>query len=320
MKKALGKGLSALIPDSYIRESAAKAAAAFSQGKAVAPATIDSPPVLMNKPEAEKEALPQGLQMLEIQKIKPNPDQPRQTFSEESIEELAQSIKEKGILQPVIVSKSKDGFILICGERRLRAATKCGLEKIPAIIKDLAPQEFLEWGLIENIQREDLNPLEEAQAYYKLMEQNALSQDDVAKRVGKNRATVANMVRLLRLPEPVREMLATGRLSSGHARALLGLLTPEHQRQLAKRIVEENLSVRQVEAIVGRSVAHRRGAKQARNLSPEIIDLESQLTSWFGTQVKIYPRKNKNQGRIEIQYFSLDDLDRVLEKAGLPKS
>ncbi len=316
MKKALGKGLSALIPDSYVRESAAKAAAAFT-GKPVSAPAIASP--VTTKPLAAAEALPQGLQMLEIQKIKANPEQPRQTFSEESIEELAQSIKEKGILQPVIVSKKADGYILICGERRLRAATKCGLEKIPAIIKDLAPQEFLEWGLIENIQREDLNPLEEAQAYYKLMEQNALSQDDVAKRVGKNRATVANMIRLLRLPEPVREMLASGRLSSGHARALLGLLTPEHQRQLAKRIAEENLSVRQVEAIVGRSVAHRRNAKQARNLSPEIIDLESRLTRWFGTQVKIYPKKNKNQGRVEIQYFSLDDLDRVLEKTGLPQ-
>ena len=129
----------------------------------------------------------------------------------------------------------------------------------------LAPNDFLEWGLIENIQREDLNPLEEAQAYQKIMEQGAISQDVVAKRVGKNRVTVANMIRLLRLPESVRDMLATGRLSSGHARALLGLLTPEHQRQLAKRILEENLSVRQVEAIVGRSVAHRRKAKTAKS-------------------------------------------------------
>ncbi len=315
MKKALGKGLSALIPDSYIRENAARAAAQVVAANPSAAANVAVP--VMKQTGGEQ--TPLGFQLIEIKKIQPNPDQPRQSFSDESIRELADSIKEKGILQPVIVSKKAGGFILICGERRFRAAALCGLDKIPAIVNDIAPQEFLEWGLIENIQREDLNPLEEARAYQKLMEQNTLSQDEVAKKVGKNRVTVANMVRLLRLPEPVREMLAAGQLTSGHARALLGMLTPEHQRQLAKRIVEENLSVRQVEAIVGRSAAHRRNAKQARNLSPEIIDLESRLTRWFGTQVKIYPRKNKNQGRVEIQYFSLDDLDRVLEKAGLPK-
>lgn len=313
MKKALGKGLSALIPDTYVKNNPAKTDASVPANQAT-----EQKPLSVSSSSAS--GLPQGLQLIDIQKISPNPDQPRQTFSEESIRELADSIKEKGVLQPVIVTRQSGGYILICGERRLRAATQCGLEKIPAIIKDLAPQEFLEWGLIENIQREDLNPLEEAQAYQKIMEQGALSQDAVAKRVGKNRVTVANMVRLLRLPEPVREMLAAGTLSSGHARALLGLLTPEHQRQLAKRIAEENLSVRQVEAIVGRSVAHRRGAKKARNLTPEIIDLEGQMTRHFGTQVKIYPRKNKNQGRVEIHYFSLDDLDRILEKAGLPKS
>lgn len=311
MKKALGKGLSALIPDTYVRENLSK--------EKVAGMASDT------NTRTQGVAGPQGaplsgFQLLEIKKIQPNPDQPRQTFSPESIQELADSIREKGVLQPVIVSKKGDGFTLICGERRLRAATLCGLEKIPAIIKEIAPQEFLEWGLIENIQREDLNPLEEAQAYLKMMEQGGESQEQVAKKVGKNRVTVANTVRLLRLPESVREMLALGVLSAGHARALLGLLTPEHQRQLAKRIAEENLSVRQVEAIVGRSVAHRRKAKSARNLTPEIMDLESRLTQWFGTQVKIYPRKNKNQGRVEIQYFSLDDLDRVLERTGLPKN
>lgn len=315
MKKALGKGLSALIPDTYVKNNPPKTEAAAAPGTPQPEQKI-SPAAGMSAAGG----LPQGLQLIEVQKISPNPEQPRQTFSEESIRELADSIKEKGILQPVIVTRKGSDYILICGERRLRAAMQCGLTKIPAIIKDLAPQEFLEWGLIENIQREDLNPLEEAQAYQKIMEQSALSQDAVAKRVGKNRVTVANMIRLLRLPEPVREMLAAGTLSSGHARALLGLLTPEHQRQLARRIAEENLSVRQVEAIVGRSVAHRRGAKKARNLTPEIIDLEGQLTRLFGTQVKIYPRKNKSQGRVEIHYFSLDDLDRILEKTGLPKS
>jgi ParB family chromosome partitioning protein len=311
MKKALGKGLSALIPDTYVNK-----AAAAPQPAANVPAQPMKTVSTAAAPAAQ--GFPQGFLVVEINKITPNPDQPRQIFSQESIQELADSIKEKGVLQPVIVTRKADGYILICGERRLRAATLCGLDKIPAIIKDLAPQDFLEWGLIENIQREDLNPLEEAQAYQKIMEQSAISQDQVAKRVGKNRTTVANMVRLLRLPDSVREMLASGQLSSGHARALLGMLTPEHQRHLAKRIVQENLSVRQVEAIVGRSTA-RRGAKPARNLTPEIVDLEGRLTRWFGTQVKIHPRKNKNQGRLEIHYFSLDDLDRVLDKAGLPK-
>ena len=202
MKKALGKGLSALIPDSYIRESAAKAAAQVLSARPTASAPV------ISKARPASEHVPLGFQLIDLKKIQPNPDQPRQTFLDESIRELADSIKEKGILQPVIVSKKDDGFVLICGERRFRAAALCGLDKIPAIINDIAPQEFLEWGLIENIQREDLNPLEEAQAYYKLMEQNSLSQDEVAKRVGKNRVTIANMVRLLRLPEPVREMLA----------------------------------------------------------------------------------------------------------------
>ncbi|MFA6600617.1 MAG: ParB/RepB/Spo0J family partition protein [Candidatus Omnitrophota bacterium] len=260
-----------------------------------------------------------GLLIIPVSQIAPNASQPRQHFSPEGIEELAASIREKGILQPIIVKRSGDGqYTVICGERRLRAAVLCGLETVPVVIKDVAEDEMLEWALIENIQREDLNPLEEADAYRRLSEERMLSQEDIAKRVGKDRSTVTNMIRLLRLPPEVQSYLASGQLTSGHARALLGLLTPEHQRQLARRIVEENLSVRQVEAIVNRSIAHKRKAKSARNLRPEIVDLETRLAQHFGTQVKIYPRKNQKQGRIEIQYFSLDDLDRVLEKIALP--
>ena len=221
----------------------------------------------------------------------------------------------------MVVKKLKeDSYMLICGERRFRASALCGLTEIPAVVKDLATDDFLEWALIENIQRQDLNPLEEAEAYTRLAEERMLSQEEIAKRVGKERSTVANMMRLLRLPDEVRIYLVSGQLTAGHARALLGMLTPEHQRQMARRIAQENLSVRQVEAIVNRSNAQKRKPKSARNLKPEIIDLEDRLTRHLGTQVRIYPRKNQKEGRVEIQYFSLDDLDRVLEAFHLPKA
>lgn len=304
MKKVLGKGLSALIPDRYVQEA-----------KTAGPAATE--PRHFQEPQ-ERE--PQGLRMIPIVSIVPNVDQPRKEFVQEKIEELAASIKEKGILQPVIVRRMESGsYMLICGERRLRAAELCGLSEIPAIIKDVAPSEFLEWALIENIQRQDLNPMEEAQAYGRLAEEQMISQEEIAKRVGKNRSTITNMLRLLRLPEEVKSYLASGQLSNGHARAILGLLTPEHQRQLARRIVQDNLSVRQVEAIVSRSNAQKRKPRSARFLKPEIVDLENRLSQHFGSQVKIYPRKNQKEGRLEVWYFSLDELDRILEKTGLSK-
>ena len=314
MKKALGKGLSALIPDSYKDH-----VAAAEKEVSTATATITTEPEAGMK-ETVLTAKDSAFQLIPISRIAPNADQPRKNFNTETIEELANSIREKGVLQPIIVKKKGAGlFEIVCGERRFRAATLCGLTEVPAIIKDIADEDFLEWALIENIQREDLNPIEEAEAYQRLVEERMISQEDVAKRVGKNRVTVTNTLRLLRLPPEVKQYLADGRLAAGHARALLGLLSPEHQRQMAKRIVEETLSVRQVEAIVNRSNAHKRKAKSARHLSAEIVDLETRLTHFLGTQAKIYPRKNQKEGRLEIQYFSLDDLDRVLQKIGLPK-
>ncbi|MFA7255461.1 MAG: ParB/RepB/Spo0J family partition protein [Candidatus Omnitrophota bacterium] len=314
MKKALGKGLSALIPDSYKDHMAAA-----EKEVSATTATITTEPEAVIK-EAVLTAKDSAFQLIPISRIAPNADQPRKNFNTETIEELANSIREKGVLQPIIVKKKGNGlFEIVCGERRFRAATLCGLTEVPAIIKDVADEDFLEWALIENIQREDLNPIEEAEAYQRLVEERMISQEDVAKRVGKNRVTVTNTLRLLRLPSEVKQYLAEGRLAAGHARALLGLLSPEHQRQMAKRIVEETLSVRQVEAIVNRSNAHKRKAKSARHLSAEIVDLETRLTHYLGTQAKIYPRKNQKEGRVEIQYFSLDDLDRVLQKIGLPK-
>ncbi len=314
MKKALGKGLSALIPDSYKDHMAA-----VEKDISSTTVTVTTEPETSSR-AAALDTKDSAFQLIPIAMIAPNADQPRKTFNAETIEELANSIREKGVLQPIIVKKRNDEkFEIVCGERRFRAATLCGLAEVPVIIKDIAAEDFLEWALIENIQREDLNPIEEAEAYQRLVEERMISQEEVAKRVGKNRVTVTNTLRLLRLPLEVKQFLADGRLSAGHARALLGLLSPEHQRQMAKRIVEENLSVRQVEAIVNRSNAHKRKAKSARHLSAEIVDLETRLTHFLGTQAKIYPRKNQKEGRVEIQYFSLDDLDRVLQKIGLPR-
>lgn len=313
MKKALGKGLSALIPDTYKEKQEEKKAAETTP----AAAQPSKQKATAASQEASKNT---GYTELPIDFVTPNPDQPRDHFAPEALEELAASIREKGILQPVIVKKEGEkDYLLICGERRYRAAKLCGLEKIPVVIKDFASEEILELALIENIQREDLNAIEEALAYQRLSEERKMSQEEIAKRVGKDRSTITNMMRLLRLPVEVRAALAEGRLSSGHARALLSLMTPEHQRQLANKIIEENLTVRQVEAIVTRSSGQKRRAKKARNLVPEIVDLETRLSHHLGTQVKIHPRKNKDQGRLEIQYFSLDDLDRILNKVGLSR-
>ena len=296
-KKALGKGLSALIPDTYVK----------------------SEQLPTEKLASKAVGGEHAIQQISIASIKPNRQQPRHRFNEEKIEELARSIKEQGILQPVIVKKSAEGYELICGERRARAAQKCGLDKVPAIVKDIAEDKLLEWALVENIQREDLNPIEEAQAYIRLIEEQGLSQEEIAKKLGKDRSTVANAVRLLRLPQEILEGLIDGRLQSGHARALLALPTPEHQRQLARRIMEEKFSVRQVEELVGKAVVRKRRAKTARNLDQDILHLETKIERKLGTQVRIFQGKN-NQGRIEIRYYSLDDLDRLLNLLGIPQS
>lgn len=296
-KRALGKGLSALIPDSYMK-------------------------MLEGEKEAAKDRAKTGesaIQEIPISNIRPNREQPRHRFPEETIMELANSIKEQGILQPVIVKRSGEGYELICGERRLKAAERCGLDKIPAIVKDVAEDKLLEWALVENIQREDLNPIEEAQAYVRLIEERDLSQDAVAKKVGRDRSTIANTIRLLRLPQEILEGLIDGRLQAGHARALLALPTPEHQRQLARRIMEERLSVRQVEELVGRTATRKRRAKLSRPVDPDMIALETKLERKLGTQVRIFPNRN-HQGRVEIRYYSFDDLDRLLNLLGIPRN
>jgi len=280
--RGLGKGLTSLIPDSYI-----------------------------NDLKKEKQELPVGLELVDIEKIQPNPDQPREIFGEEALNDLVESIREKGILQPLIVKREGEKYEIVCGERRYRAARQLGLEKVPVVVRDVAAGELLELALIENIQREDLNAIEEAHGYMRLLEERGLSQEDIAKRVGKNRATVANSLRLLRLPADILNLIKEGRLSSGHARAILGLPTQDYQRKMARRVLDEGFSVRQVEDIVARGNAGKRRAKRTRKLLPEIVDLESRLAQKLGTQVRIYARGTR--GRVEIKYFSLDDLDRILD-------
>lgn len=287
--RGLGKGLGALIPDTYV-----------------------------NTLSKKTEASVAGVLEVEIASIIPNPDQPRTEFNPIRIEELANSIREKGILQPLIVKKKGNGYELICGERRLKAAKSLGLARVPVVVKDVADDALLEIALIENIQREDLNALEEAKAYLRLVEERGLAQEEIAKRVGKDRSTVANALRLLRLPDEIRELLLAGMLTQGHARALLALPSESIQKSLARRIAKETLSVRQVEEIVQKTAGGKRRAKRLRRLDGQILDLEGKLEKRLGTQVRIFDHKGK--GRLEIRYFSLDQLDHLLDVIGIVRN
>lgn len=307
----LGKGLSALIPDAYT-ELINREAEQAKHGEAM---DVQAAPIGVL--DADKTP---GLRLVNLDQIKANPYQPRQKAEEAKIDELAASLKENGLLQPVVVKKTgEDAYEIICGERRVLAARRNGWRQIPAIIKDVADDELIELALVENIQREDLNAIEEAGAYRRLIAERGLSPEAVGEKVGRDRTTITNAVRLLRLPEEVRELIKSGNLTGGHARALLSLPSPEHQRHLARRIVSEELSVRQVEAMAHRASSGKRPAKKSRRLDAEIIDLEHRLSERLGTKVRIFAGKN-NRGRLEIAYASLDDLDRILDVVGVPRS
>lgn len=251
---------------------------------------------------------------LEINRIFPG-EQPRKIFRDSSLKELASSIKEKGVLQPIIVSRVGDGsFRLIAGERRLRAAQIAGLKKIPAIVKNVASKDSLEIALIENIQREDLNPIETAEAFNRLIKDFDLTQEGLSERVGKERATVANYLRLLRLPEEIKSLVSDGSLSMGHARAILSIEGKAHQIEAARRIIKKGLSVREAETIAKNiALLEVKKSKTARpHKDPQIASLEDKLKKSLGTKVRIQ-HKGKNGGKIEIEYYSLDELDRLLE-------
>ncbi|HJT18509.1 MAG TPA: ParB/RepB/Spo0J family partition protein [Thermoanaerobaculia bacterium] len=274
-KKALGRGLGALIPQKVEQAPAAA-----------------------------------GLTHIPIDRIAANPYQPRKTFNERSIDELARSVREHGIVQPLVVTRTSDNrYRLIAGERRFRAAQKAGLQSVPAVIKDLQHEgDALQLALIENIQREDLNPMEEANAYHQLHDEFGLTQEEISKRVGKERSTVANFLRLVKLPDSVKQRLASGQLSMGHARALLSLDSPKKQEQLADRIVKNSLNVRQAETLASG------GGATAKKEKPKDVftrDAEEKLTKTLRTKVEI--DRKKRGGTIHIRFTSEDDLIRIFE-------
>ena len=283
MKPALGKGLSALIPQ--------KEKTKTREGK-------DTKAILD----------------LNIKSIKPNEYQPRRVFRDEALNDLVASIREKGVIQPVIVRQSSDSkYELIAGERRWRASKLAGLTHIPAIVKDVAPVESLELALIENIQREDLNPLETAEAFQRLIDDFSLTHDDLSKKVGKDRATVSNYIRILKLPSEIKKLIAGGSLTIGHAKALLQIENQRMQIDIAKKIVQSGLSVREVERLSKKLTGSGDSrSKQKPSKDPQVASLEEKLIHSLGTKVHLLHKSN-NRGKIEIEYYSLDELDRLLE-------
>lgn len=246
-----------------------------------------------------------------IEDIRPSAQQPRHEFSDDTIQELAQSIREKGLIQPVILRRSEDGsYELIAGERRWRAAQRAGLREIPAILRDAEDREVLEMALVENLQREDLNPVDEAQAYRLLLDQSGLTQEELANRIGKSRAAVANGLRLLSLPPSALEALRASAITPGHARAILSVGDPDGREELLSLILKRALSVRQAE-VQAKRLTSRRPTKPLPK-DPNLKALEQRLARSLGTRVTVHQGKRKGSGRITIDYRNLDDLDRIL--------
>ena len=283
----LGKGLDSLIPEGKTK------------------------PVINTKsPEKEVKI---GEQMVKISKIEPNREQPRRHFEEDALLELADSIKQFGVLQPLLVQKKGDFFEIIAGERRWRAAKLAGIKEVPVIVKDYTKQEVVEIALIENIQRENLNPIEEVMAYKRLLTEFNLKQDEVAERVSKSRTAVTNSMRLLKLNEKIQQMIVDEMISTGHARALLAIENEEEQYNLAMRIFDEKLSVREVEQII-RQIKNPKIAKEKKTEEKSFIykDLEEKMISVIGTKVSVN-QKGKGKGKIEIEYYSDTELERIFD-------
>ena len=274
-------------------------------------------PAMDTKPAKKKDAevVEKGPETLvKITKVEPNREQPRKNFDEDALLELAESIKQFGLLQPILVQDRKDYYEIIAGERRWRAAKLAGLKEVPVIIKNLTEQEIVEIALIENIQREDLNPIEEALAYKKLLEEFNLKQDEVAERVSKSRTAVTNSMRLLKLSEEVQRMIIDEMITTGHARALLGVTDPEQQYLLAQRIFDEKLSVREIEKIVkniGKPAKEKKDTSIDESLQIIYQDISEKLKVKLGTKVNVVPKEN-GSGKIEIEFYSHDELDRIL--------
>ena len=283
-KGGLGKGLDTLIPP---KKEAAK--------------------------KVEKVEIKKIEEYVDINKVEPNKDQPRKSFNEDSLIELSESIKQHGIVQPLVVANKDDYFEIIAGERRWRAAKKAGLKEVPVVVKDYSPQEIMEIALIENIQREDLNPVEEAMAYQRLIKEYDLKQDEVAERVSKSRTAITNSIRLLKLDERVQNMLIQESISSGHARALLAVKDGDEQYTLAMKIFDEKLSVRETEKMI-KSLGKEKTAKtKKKELKNDFVyrDLEEKLKTVTGTKVMIN-RKTEKSGKIEIEYYNQEDLEKII--------
>ncbi len=272
-------------------------------------ALLDTGAVLDATTEAERD-----VKKIKITQIEPNKTQPRTDFDEEKIEELAESIREYGLIQPIVVKLNKNGFYtIIAGERRWRAARRAGLKEVPALIKDVSEQTEKEITLIENIQRENLNPLEEAAGIKELIDEYGLTQDDVARKIGRSRPAVANILRLLNLPEEIQKLVKENSLSQGHARALLAVEDKEKAQEIAKLIIAQDMSVRQTETYISSLLKEKtvkKPTKEELEIARHIKALEETLSSDLGTKIKIVNKKNK--GRIEIPYSSSEDFERII--------
>ncbi len=274
-------------------------------------------PKKIEKPEVSKTTIGQDKFMVNINKVEPNRDQPRKTFDEDALLELADSIKQFGIVNPLIVADKGDYYQIIGGERRWRAAKKLGLKEVPVIVKkDLTEQEIAEIALIDNIQREDINPIEEALAYKRLLTEFNLKQDEVAERVSKSRTAVTNSIRLLKLNEKVQQMVVDEKISTGHARAILGVTDPEKQYLIAVKVFDERMSVRETEKLIKKVQAEPdkplSGNKGDDKLNIIYKDLEEKLKAVIGTKVTINASKSGNKGKIEIDYYSMEELERIM--------
>ena len=306
-KNGLGRGLDALFPEKtpVSRENVRK------------PVTKPTKKTEMSvKADQKNESSNQKktAMMVKISNVEPNRNQPRKQFDEDALLELSESIKQYGVLQPLLVSDKKDYYEIIAGERRWRAAKLAGLKEVPVIVKEFSAQELVEISLIENIQREDLNPVEEAMAYKRLMDEFHLKQDEIADRVGKSRTAVTNSMRLLKLSAKVQQMLIDEMITAGHARAILAISDKEKQETVAMRVFDEKLSVRETESLVKRILNPQKEKKQKTTAAEDAIyeSLEEKMKGIMGTRVLIHRKKN-DKGKIEIEYYSKDELERIID-------
>ena len=302
-KSGLGRGLDALFPEKTV-QSKPKTVKTVKEEKKVA----------VDTKKSSQQETSNGERMMKISMIEPNREQPHKKFDEDALQELSESIKQYGILQPLLVSDKKDYYEIVAGERRWRAAKMAGLKEVPVVVKEFSTQEIVEISLIENIQREDLNPVEEAMAYKRLIDEFHLKQDEIAERVSKSRTAVTNSMRLLKLDSRVQQMMVDEMISAGHARAILAISDPEQQYNAAMKVFDEKLSVRETEKLVKSILTPTKKKPVVSNPTEDAIyeSLEEKMKGITGTRVFIHRKKN-NKGKIEIEYYSRDDLDRIID-------